>query len=169
MNLNGITHIAFACKDYPAMLKFYGETLGLTKLFTMNFNDEIIQRFRTAGFVCESQNGDEYVSYFKVKEKQFIELFNIKYCGDNDVENQGFHHFCLIVEDITEAAKELQAKGISLWRGPRHMNNPITNPYTMIKQGRDGTFTFYIQDPEGNEIEFMQYTENSLQVLHRNM
>ena len=46
------------------------------------------------------------------------------------------------------------------------MNDPFTEPFDGTEVGQCGSIAFYIQDPEGNEIEVMQYTENSLQVLN---
>lgn len=162
----GITHCTFTCKDYPSMEKFYGETLGLKKLFKIDFDEPTIGHFLENGYRdLKVKPGDEWLSYYKVAPKQFIELFNVPYNGDNDTENTGFHHVCLMVEDIIEAARDLEGKGVKLWHGPQWLRDPYTEPYAPVP-GQCGSLAFYIQDPEGNEIEIMQYTENSLQVLH---
>lgn len=36
---------------------------------------------------------------------------------------------------------------------------------TDIYKGPDGTYTMLVSDPDGNKIEFMQYTSESLQLL----
>ncbi len=162
--ITGITHCTFTCKDYPAMQKFYGETLGLKQLFKIDFTQEIIDGFLKDGYKVAAKVGDEWLSYYKVAPKEFIELFNVPYNGGNDTRDEGFHHVCLIVEDAVAAARELEAKGVRLWHGPKWMENPYTEPFRGDEPGQCGSIAFYIQDPEGNEIEIMQYTEDSLQV-----
>ena len=165
--INRITHCTFTCKDYPAMERFYGETLGLKKLFHINYTQEIIDGFLQSGYRdFTGKVGDEWLAYYKVAPKEFIELFNLPYCGENDTQNTGFHHVCLVVEDIIEAARELEGKGVTLYRGPRWLNNPFTEPFDGSEIGQCGSIAFYVQDPEGNEIELMQYTPESLQVKH---
>ena len=164
--IKGITHCTFTCKDYPAMQKFYSETLGLEQLFKIDFEQSIIDDYHANGYVgLAAKPGDEWLSYYKVAPRQFIELFNVPYNGENNTENEGFHHVCLMVEDIVEAARDLEAKGVTLWHGPRWLENPYTEPYTEVP-GQCGSLAFYVQDPEGNEIEIMQYTENSLQLIN---
>lgn len=161
-----LTHCTFCCQDYPKMVKFYEEVLGLEKMFTINFEQSIIDNYRAKGFPIEAKPGDEWISYMKIAPKEFIELFNVPYEGVNDTKNQEFHHVCLVVEDIVEAAADLRSKGLTLWRGPIWRNNPIEGPYDGCEVGQCGSKAFYIQDPEGNEIELMQYTENSLQLIN---
>ena len=165
--ITGITHCTFTCKDYPAMEKFYGETLGLQKLFKIDFDQPTLDHFHENGYKdLKAEVGDEWLSYYKVAEKQFVELFNVPYNGENNTEDEGFHHFCLMVEDIVEAAHDLEGKGVTLWHGPKWMNNPYTEPFRGDEPGQCGSLAFYVQDPEGNEIEIMQYTENSLQLIN---
>lgn len=171
--LKGLTHVTFTCKDFPAMRSFYRDTLGLKELFVLPYNDAIIQGFVESGYdVSGIKSGDVWIVYLEVAPKQFVELFNLPYNGKNDTRNQGFHHFCLRVENIVEAARELESKGVTLWNGPAWLGNPIEGPYpedpiAAGRQGQCGSLAFYIQDPEGNEIEIMQYTEDSLQVKCR--
>lgn len=161
-----LTHCTFCCKDYAKMVEFYEEILGLEKMFTINFEQDIIDGYIEKGYPLTAKPGDEWITYMKVAPKEFIELFHVPYHGENDTKNQEFHHVCLIVEDIAEAAADLRNKGLRLWRGPIWMNDEITGPYDGSEIGQCGSKGFYIQDPEGNEIELMQYTENSLQILN---
>ncbi|MBC5581202.1 VOC family protein [Anaerofilum sp. BX8] len=162
-----ITHCTFVCRDYAATQHFYGEVLGLKKLFGIDYDQKTIDDFKTRGYDdFDGKVGEEWLSYYKVAPREFIELFNVPYNGKNDTQNEGFHHVCLMVEDVVAAARELEGKGVTLWRGPRWMNNPFTEPFDGTEVGQCGSIAFYIQDPEGNEIEVMQYTENSLQVLN---
>ncbi|HIR94219.1 MAG TPA: VOC family protein [Candidatus Egerieimonas intestinavium] len=162
-----LTHCTFTCKDYPKMVDFYENTMGLEKLFTINYEQDIIDGYISQGYPLKAKPGDEWITYLKIAPREFIELFNCPYAGDNDTMNQEFHHVCLVVKDIHEAAKELEDKGVTLWHGPKWLGNPFTRPYAQEGEpGQCGSLAFYVQDPEGNEIEVMQYTENSLQLKY---
>lgn len=155
-----ISHCTFACKDYSAMENFYSRTLGLKKLFSVDYTNEFIEGFRYLDYKdLKAQVGDECLSYFKVAPKEFIELYNVPYNGVNETQDQGFHHICLLVEDIAEAARELKGKGVKLWKGPGWLKTPFTEPYPDENSPAEECGpSFFIQDPEGNEIEIMQYT-----------
>lgn len=171
--LKGLTHVTFTCKDFLAMRTFYHDTLGLKELFVLPYNDTVLKGFRESGYDTTGlKPGDVWIVYLEVAPRQFVELFNLPYNGDNETQNTGFHHFCLRVENIVEAARELEAKGVTLYNGPKWQNNPFMeaypeNPKEAGKQGQCGSLSFYIQDPEGNEIEIMQYTADSRQVKSR--
>lgn len=162
-----ITHCTFTCNDYPKMVDFYENILGLEKLFTIDYEQDIIDDYIERGYPIKAKPGDEWITYLKVASKEFIELFNCPYIGENNTKNQEFHHVCLVVENIYEAAKELEDKGLTLWKGPSWLGNKYEGSYREEGEaGQCGSLTFYVQDPEGNEIEIMQYTENSLQVIN---
>lgn len=71
-----------------------------------------------------------------------------------------------MVEDIIQTARELESKGIQIWEGPSYENPPYNEPYNADVPQPCHSLVFFIQDPEGNEIEIMQFTDESLQVLH---
>ena len=150
-----IGHVALRCKDFQAMTAFYQDTLGLRHAFDLKDPD-----------------GKILISYIGLPGGQYIELFNDPYEGPNDTANVGFHHVCLLVDDIVSAARVCEAKGLTLYRGPRYAGRPFTeafpdDPIAAGLQGMSGSLQFYIQDPEGNEIELMQYTPDCLQVKHQ--
>ena len=170
--LKKLAHCTFTCRDYSAMKKFYGEVLGLKLKFTLPYTEAILRKYEAEGYDTSNKNlGDEWISYFEVAPEEFIELFDLPYNGKGDPQNAGFHHVCLLVENIVEAAREFEKKGIPLYDGTKWMNKPYKEPYpedpvTAGKQGQCGSFTFFVQDPEGNEIEIMQYTKDSLQIKY---
>ena len=65
-----------------------------------------------------------------------------------------------------EAARELDTKGIKLYNSPTWQNDLVTDPLDVGKQ-QCGSLAFYIHDPEGNEIEIVQYTADSRQLKCR--
>ena len=155
--LKALSHVTFTCKDFPAMRSFYRDTLGMKELFLLPYNEIILNGFEVAYDITGLKPGDLWISYMQVAPRQFVELFNLPHNGENDSRNVGFHHFSLQVENIVEAAQELDAKGVKLYNGPTWQNNPV-NPQDVAKQEQQGSFSFFIHDPEGNEIEIIQYT-----------
>jgi catechol 2,3-dioxygenase-like lactoylglutathione lyase family enzyme len=145
-----ITHCSFYCNDFEKTLAFYRDILELPLIFTLR-----------------NEDGSVWLSYLEVAPGEFIELFNETYQGKNEWKPKGHHHTCLLVEDIQEAARTLESKGVLLTAGPAAIGNYFRTPYKIEgKRGQCNSWAFYIQDPEGNEIEFMQYTPESLQVVN---
>lgn len=145
----GLTHCSFFCKDFKKMVSFYCDTLELERIFTLRHPD-----------------GTPWLTYLKVTDRQFIELFSDSYEGDNTFGDNSFSHLSLIVEDMYATTRALERKGVLITRGPRSNNEPLRIPYKMsdYREGACGSLTAWIQDPEGNEIELMQYTPVSMQV-----
>ena len=129
-----IAHMALEISNLQKSLDFYIGALGLEYKFD-----------------GKDENGVIKMVYLKLCEGVFIEMFP---SGIHKLDRRhyliGFHHLCFEVEDINKAAAEMEAKGYTL-------KHPVT-------LGSDGSWQFWVDDPDGNPIEFMQYTENSLQV-----
>ena len=143
--LTGITHFGIRCSDFERSKKFYTETLGLEEVFSI-----------------EKEN-HPWLTYLRVSGQQFVELF----CGEYDTRNMGLgypaSHVCFLTEDIQALARDLEAKGIVLYRGPSFLHRPQPLPFEPQKAAC-GSMCFYICDPDGNELEFMQFTEDSKQI-----
>lgn len=166
---NYIKHImkcCYTCKDYEKMKDFYNQTLELEIIKIIKFTPELIEHFKKKGFICERRVGEECMCYLAVTDDEFIVLLNVQYDEKNRTDNQGFYHVCFMVSDIIQTARELEKKGIQLWEGPSYENLPYDKPFVADIPQPCNSKVFFIQDPEGNEIEIMQFTENSLQVLH---
>ncbi len=80
---------------------------------------------------------------------QFIELFPQK-PDTKPSEGTYYSHLCLEVDDAVKTCAELEAKGVEM--------------FIPIKQGGDGNWQFWTRDPDGNRIEFMQISSDSMQV-----
>ena len=149
-NIVGITHCSFYCKDFEKMLSFYRDTLELEQIFTLRYED-----------------GTPWLAYLKVTDRQYVELFTDKYEGDNRFGTYSFTHMSLIVDDMYAATRALERKGVLITRGPRCECQVLRVPYIAADYGAGacGSLTAWVQDPEGNEIELMQYTPVSMQVM----
>ena len=129
-----IAHMAIEISDLDKSIEFYCGAIGLERKF-------------------DGKNKDGKISmvYLKVCEGVFIEMFP---SGIHKPDRKdyliGYHHLCFEVDDINVAAEKMQSKGIIL-----------THPVT---KGSDNSYQFWVNDPDGNPIEFMQYTAESLQL-----
>ena len=99
-----------------------------------------------------------WLIYLEIVPGQFLELFyprekmiTVEGLTDGDVVRAGYAHLSLEVEDIKAAVENLASKGIL--------------PTSEITFGPDFTYQCWFEDPDGNRIELMQYTDKSLQVV----
>lgn len=92
---------------------------------------------------------DVHCVYLRIAPGQFLELFNAKQELDNS--HASFQHLCLHVDDLQAVYEELTAKGLKM---------------TPVEMGMAQCYKSYLDDPDGNKIELMQLTENSLQTIH---
>lgn len=161
MKIKEIGHLAFTCKDLEASIRFYRDQLGFTNKFSIYY-DEMLAHIRKdnpdakGGFVdfIEANLGKKWISYFDIGNGQFFELFD---AGSATIpcvpggEHLNYSHVSLVVEDIHAAHAELIEKGV-----------PVDTPPQL---GLEGTWQMWSHDPDGNKIEFMQYTKDSWQII----
>lgn len=105
----------------------------------------IEEQFRLRG-----ESGATRLVYLRVGPHQFIELFPGSTGAYQATMNAGPVHFCLEVDDIQAMYREVEARGIT----------PNQEP----SLGADKAWQFWINDPDGNPIEFHQFTEGSMQL-----
>ncbi len=94
------------------------------------------------------EQGRRFGVYLHVGGRNFIELFVGRV---EATEGGSFRHFCLEVTDINELVRTLRARGLE-----------VSDP----KLGQDHSFQAWTTDPDGNRIEFHQYTPESKQSPH---
>jgi catechol 2,3-dioxygenase-like lactoylglutathione lyase family enzyme len=123
-DLAGIAHVAFQVNDVNKSRGFYGK-LGFEQAF----------EFKDA-------SGSTSVSYMKVNDRQFIELYQRASTG-----TAGFQHVCFEAGDIEALWREYQKRGL---------NTPAP------QKARAGNLLFRLRSPEGQWIEFTQYLPGSL-------
>ncbi|NJK93073.1 MAG: VOC family protein [Blastochloris sp.] len=126
-------HVAYVSGDYERMRRFYLEVLGLKEAFSLHHDD-----------------GSLMLTYFQVSEENFLELFPAKEGREFSAPGSGYYmHLCLLVDSMATTQAELEAKGVAIQRGP--------------STGRDGNIQLWINDPDGNPIEFMEIHPDSPQ------
>lgn len=100
-------------------------------------------------FTLKDDNGNPWIEYIKLADNSFIELF---YALPEKVINgdNRYQHICIRVSDIHAIAELLKSKDIPiLWGGP--------------SMGKDKNWQCWCEDPDGNKIEFMYISPDSLQ------
>ncbi len=140
--IRGINHAGFVVRDLEAAVKFYEEIVGLT------VQDKLERTGGTISQVVGYENSHLRIAKMAAEgEEHFLEL--IEYVSPSPEERVseeraiiGGCHVAFIVDDIHEAFDRVMANGAI------EMNPPAN-----IAPGR---WACYMQDPEGNWIEFIQ-------------
>jgi lactoylglutathione lyase len=134
-----LAHINFVTNDLEKIIDFYVNKLGMKVKFTL-----------------DNKEGKPFGYYFTCGDTTFLEFFDqamaAEVWGGNVVElNIGtrYKHFCLEVTGLDEFCKTLKEKGVEV---------------TDIKLGMDHSRQAWIADPDGNEIELMEYSYSSMQI-----
>ena len=125
--ITGIAHIAFQVSDLVKAREFYGELLGYDEPFQIRNQDNSLA-----------------LTYFKVNERQYIEIFP----GLPPDKDDRLMHIAFETTDLEALRVYLLSKGV---KAPEKVN-----------QGRDGNLNFTISDPDGHRVEFVQYRDGSL-------
>lgn len=123
----GLAHIGLHTSDLAAARHFYGDMLGFQEPFTV-----------------DKPSGGLMLTYFKVNDHQYIEVFPDLSSPDAD----RLSHIAFETTNIHALRDYLAANG-------------VTVP-AQLKPGLDGNVSMMIKDPEGHNIEFVQYMPGSL-------
>ena len=145
-NIKKITHATFKCGNfYEEMVFFYNKTLGLELLFVLNYSDEgLIERMGQKGLF---KPGDPWITYIKIKDREFIELFNHHYEEQYAYGDYSFSCLHFSVKSLPEAIKDLVGKGAALYSD---------DACTVNLDGTGSPDCFYIKDPKNNVIKFSE-------------
>ncbi len=164
--INSYSHIAFNVKDMDAMKDFYCRQLGMKEKFTMTTDDTIdfFEYEKSMGKepsphamphieAAMKNPGKPLITYVEMAPNQFLELFysapDLEEPG-NLAPKYGYQHLSIEVANLEDAWNFVTSMGVV--------------PDTKIAMGPDFTKQFWIHDPEGNRIEFMEYTPYSFQL-----
>jgi lactoylglutathione lyase len=129
-----IGHIAIRARDIGATVAFYRDVLGMKEAFKM----------------YHGEGGKLSTIYLCMAPGQFIEIFPDG-TEERPIENNtvGYSHLCIEVENAAKTLEELRAKGMPVDRE--------------LQTGLSKCTMFWTHDPDGNRIEFMELTPESLQ------
>jgi lactoylglutathione lyase len=134
-----LAHLNFVTNDLSRTIDFYTNKLGMEVKFTLN-----------------NQRGQPFGYYFGCGNTTFLEFFDQKMAtevwGGQVVEltaGTRYKHFCLEVTGLTEFCKNLKSKDVVV---------------TEISLGMDNSRQAWVTDPDGNQIELMEYGPLSSQL-----
>lgn len=136
-----LAHVCLFTDQLPEMIAFYRDTMGFPIKFSMK-NDA----------------GVDFGYYFATGDMTFVEIFDqrraVAQWGGEVVAMKSNHtaharHFCFEVSGLEQEVARLEAKGLKV--------RPVAI-------GMDHSKQAWIKDPDGNDIELMEYTPRSLQL-----
>jgi len=123
----GIAHIGLKTDNVAAAREFYGRTLGFQEPFTV-----------------DRPTGGLMLTYFKVNDHQYIEVFpNLSSATEDRLS-----HIAFETTDAQALRDYLGARGVT-----------VPNK---LQPGLDGNLSFMVKDPDGHSVEFVQYMPGSL-------
>ena len=123
----GVAHIGLKTNDLAAARNFYGRDLGFQEPFTLD---------KAAGGLL--------LTYFKVNDRQYIEIFpELK-----DEAEDRLSHIAFETTNIAQLRDYLATRAVKV--------------PDALKPGLDGNVSMTIQDPDGHSVEFVQYMPGSL-------
>ncbi len=123
----GVAHIGLRTDDLGTARNFYGGVLGFQEPFTV-----------------DKPSGGLMLTYFKVNDHQYIEVFpELKSATEDRLS-----HIAFETTDIQELRTYLGDRGLKV--------PPKLEPQL------DGNLSFEVNDPDGHTVEFVQYIPGSL-------
>ena len=133
--ITGIGHVALKVFDLDRSLDFYRDKLGFPEMMRLDKPD----------------GSGVWLVYLRITDEQFIEIFP----GAETERAPGWNgnaitHVCLTVDDLDAVVDRVTAAGIPL----------LIDKKTAV----DGNRQAWIEDPDGNRIEFMQINPASMQM-----
>jgi len=130
-HINGLAHVAIYAHDMEKSRMFYRDFLGFAEPYSLNNPD-----------------GSLSMTFFKINERQYIELFPEKEAGTDRLSHISFE-----TDDIEGLRTYLESRGVKV---------PATT-----SRGRIGNRSFNIKDPAGHTVEMVQYMPDGWTVRER--
>lgn len=168
-NIKCIAHAAFKCKNVEETVNFYTKCLGCTVKFTLTYKEWLAHLNKQ-----EAETGvptdpgykksvealaaadQTWITYIDLGNDQFIELFHPEGTTEHGLTDGrlNFQHLAIEVDDIHAFTEKIRANGAPIDIEPSF--------------GLEHTWQMWSHDPDGNKIEFMQYSERSFQLVGKN-
>jgi lactoylglutathione lyase len=134
-----LAHLNFVTNDLSKIIDFYVNKLGMKVKFTL-----------------DNEQGQPFGYYFECGNSTFLEFFDQAMAAEvwgGKVEElvigTRYKHFCLEVTGLDEYCRRLKSNGVNV---------------TDISIGMDNSRQAWTADPDGNQIELMEYGHSSLQL-----
>jgi catechol 2,3-dioxygenase-like lactoylglutathione lyase family enzyme len=117
----GISHIGILAHDYEKSRAFYGDFLGFEEPYSL-----------------KNPDGTPMMTFFKINDHQFIELYPEKEANTDRVTHISFE-----TDDIEALRLYLKSKGVEV--------------PDQAHKARIGNLSFDVLDPAGHKVEMVQY------------
>lgn len=119
-----------------AHVAFYVSDLTKTRAFYKDFlgYDEV--------FTLKRDDGTDRIAVMKINDQQYVELF-----AEAPRDDDRLNHVAIYTDDAARMRDYLASRGIKV---PEKVN-----------KGRTGNYNFTITDPDGHQLEIVQYEPNS--------
>lgn len=134
-----LAHLCFNTDQLQEMKRFYCDKLGLS-----------------VKFIFKTPDDEEFGFYLDCGDSSFIEVFDRvlkhkKWGGEPVPVAVGtrYSHFCLEVTGLADLTAKLAERGVKV---------------SPIRTGMDGSQQAWVNDPDDNRIELMEYTPRSLEI-----
>ena len=134
-----LAHLNFVTNDLARIIDFYVNKLGMQIKFTL-----------------DNQQGQPFGYYFGCGNTTFLEFFDqqmaVEVWGGTVAEltiGTRYKHFCLEITGLEEYCAKLKTRGVEV---------------SEISLGMDHSRQAWVTDPDGNQIELMEYGPASLQL-----
>ncbi|MCI0628980.1 MAG: VOC family protein [Acidobacteria bacterium] len=142
MGIQYLGHVALGVTDLDKALRFYRDQLGLTEVFRLN-----------------KPSGSPLLVYLRLNNNNFIELFpGAEKQTQAEIGRTGLLHLGFFVKDLQATLRTLRQRGY-------HLADDAFKQAAQVRA--DGTFLYFIKDPDGNSIELSQITPDSKQAKSR--
>ena len=119
--ITGVAHIALFVKDIEKSRAFYTDWLGYQEAFDL-----------------KNPNGSLSLTFLKINERQYIELF-----PEKEPDSDRLNHISIETTNADQMRRYLGSKGVKV---------PEATPKGRIKNSN-----FNIKDPDGHTVEIVQY------------
>lgn len=119
--ITGVAHAAYFVSDMDKARVFYKDFLGYEEPFSL-----------------KNQDGTLALTFIKINDKQYIELF-----PEKEPKTDRLNHISIETSDAEAMRRYLAAKGVK-------------TP-DKVGKGRIGNANFNIKDPDGHTVEIVQY------------
>lgn len=119
--ITGVAHIALYVKDMDKARSYYREILGFSEPYDL-----------------KNADGTLSMTFFKVNERQYIELF-----PEKSPNTDRLNHISVETDDIEGMRRYLAEQGIAV------------PPKTNLARIRNKSFN--VKDPDGHTVEFVEY------------